>query len=138
MDDQEAFPRLAHVAVIVRSLQEGEQAFVEILGLALLGRTEVADEGVRISFLQVGEDAVELLEPLDPRGSLARYLAHRGQGVHHVAIEVGDLDAALHRARQAGLQIVGEGARPGAHGTKVAFIHPASTHGLLVELLQRG
>lgn len=90
-----------------------------------------------MAFIPVGEADLELLEPLDPGAALARFLAARGEGIHHLAFEVPDLDAALVRIRKAGLEVVGEAPRPGAHGTRIAFLHPKDTHGVLMELVER-
>ena len=89
-----------------------------------------------MGFISLGEVAIELLEPQDPQSSVARFLSTRGPGIHHLAFEVPDIEQALARARQAGMRQVGEGPRAGAHGTRVAFIYPASAHGVLVELVQ--
>lgn len=90
-----------------------------------------------MAFIPVGSADIELLEPLDPGGALARFLADRGEGIHHIAFEVSDLGAALVRIKTAGLGVVGEAPRPGAHGSRIAFLHPRYTHGVLVELVER-
>ncbi len=130
--------RLAHLAVIVRDLDAGEAACSRCLGLPSSGREDLPGEGVRVSFIPVGTARVELLEPADPHGALGKFLAARGPGVHHLALEVQDLAAAMARARAAGLRLIDPAPRTGAHGTRVAFIHPACTHGVLVELVERG
>lgn len=130
--------RVRHLAVIVRSLDAVERLYADRLGLATSGREVVPTEGVRVSFVPVGGCRIELLEPLHGEGALGRFLEARGPGVHHVAFEVGDLDVALARARRAGLRVVEPAPRPGAAGTRVAFVHPSSTHGVLVELVEPG
>ncbi len=129
--------RLRHLAVIVSSLDAAEPVFRDILGLAPAGRAAVDSEGMRVSFVPVGDSQIELLEPVDPRSALGRYLRTRGEGIHHIALEVAELRAAMERARKAGLRLIDTSPRVGAHGTRVAFIHPAGAHGVLIELVQR-
>lgn len=129
--------RLAHLAVIVRDLDAGEAVYSRCLGLPSSGREALLREGVRVSFIPAGTARVELLEPVDPRGALRKFLAARGPGVHHIALEVRDLASAMARARAAGLRLIDPAPRAGAHGTRVAFIHPAGAHGVLVELVER-
>jgi methylmalonyl-CoA/ethylmalonyl-CoA epimerase len=132
-----AVPRLAHLAVIVRD-RGGETALpVSALGLAVRERTAVPAEDVAVAFVPVGSADVELIEPLSEDGPLARFLAARGEGLHHIALAVPDVEAALAQAAAAGIRVAGPGPRPGARGTRVAFLHPASLHGLLVELVQQ-
>lgn len=128
--------RLAHVALIVRNVEASARVFGGLLGLVPTGREALAREGVRIAFVRVGGARIELMEPLDPGGALARFLAARGEGIHHLAFVVPDVKAALARARAAGLRPIDEVARPGARGARVAFLHPSSTHGVLVELME--
>lgn len=127
--------RLDHVAVAVRSLQAAVRAF-EALGLRCTHVEEVPSEGVRVAFLALGEATLEFLEPTTPAGPVARFLASRGEGVHHVALRVPDLEGALQRATAAGLEPVPPAPRPGSRGTRVAFLHPRVTAGVLVELVE--
>ena len=127
--------RLAHLGIAVQTL-DGAENLYNRLGLAVSERVAFPRESLRLGFISLGEVAIELLEPDDPQSSLARFLSTRGPGVHHLAFEVPDIEQALARARQAGMRQVGEGPRAGAHGTRVVFIHPASAHGVLVELVQ--
>ena len=131
--------RLAHLGIAVLTLESAEE-FYQRLGLAVAERTAFPQEGLRLGFISSGGVAIELLEPLDPQdpqSSLARFLATRGPGVHHLAFEVPDIERALARARGAGMDQIGDRPRAGAHDTVVAFIHPASARGVLVELVQR-
>lgn len=131
-----AGPRLRHLALIVRSLDAAESAFRAVLGLAPSGRATLAGEGARVSFVPVPNSQIELLEPTDPQGSLNRFLATRGEGIHHLAFDVPDLESAMIRARKAGWRLIGDTPRGGAHGTRIAFVHPAGTHGVLIELVR--
>jgi len=129
--------RLRHLALIVRNLDAAESLYAGKLGLIPSGRTTLDGESIRVSFVAVGESHIELLEPLDPQSALGRFLASRGEGIHHLALEIPDLPAGMTRAREAGLRLIDASPRAGAHGTLIAFIHPASTNGILVELVQR-
>ncbi len=129
--------RLRHLALAVRNLDAAEPFYDRGLGLPPAGRAELPGEGIRVSFVPVGESQIELLEPLDPLGALGRFLAARGGGIHHLALEVPDLEAAMARARRAGLRLIDAAPRPGAHGTRIAFVHPGATHGVLVELVSK-
>jgi methylmalonyl-CoA epimerase len=128
-------PRLDHVAVAVKDLQGALRAF-EALGLRCSHVEEVPAEGVRVAFLPAEDVSVELLEPTSPAGAVARFLASRGEGVHHVALRVPSLHEALTRAEAAGLRPVPPAPRPGARGTRVAFLNPKDTSGVLVELIE--
>jgi len=127
--------RLDHVAVAVRDLHSALQVF-EAVGLRCAHVEDVPDEGVRTAFLAGGEVAVELLQPTSDSGAVARFLNSRGEGVHHLALRVPDLEAALSRATTAGLSVVPPAPRPGARGRRVAFLHPRSTCGVLLELVE--
>ncbi len=123
---------VAHVGVAVTSLAEALPFYRDLLGLAVLP-PERAD-GATIVAVAAGEVRIELLEAADPASPVARYLAKRGPGIHHLCLRVPDLDAALARCRAAGCRLIDEAPRPGAHGRRVAFIHPSATAGILVEL----
>lgn len=129
--------RLAHVAVIVQDLDRTERLYARIFQFSSTGRTLVMEQGARISFLSLGSDRIELLEPHGASGALARFLTARGEGIHHLALEVPNLEQALARARAAGLEVTRERTRPGAEGSEVVFLHPRSAHGLLVEFVRR-
>lgn len=127
--------RVHHIGVAVANLEQAVESY-KALGLAVEKVEEVASEGVRVAFLPVGETLIELLEPLDPGSTVARFIAKRGPGLHHICFEVADLEAAIAQARQGGLNFVGEAPRKGAQESKVCFIHPQSLSGVLVELWQ--
>src|SRR5579859_5330137 len=129
-------PRLAHLAIIVRDLGAQTVLPLPALGLAVRDRTAVPGEGVVVAFVPVGAADVELVQPLSAGGALGRFLDGRGEGIHHVALLVPDLEAAIAKVTGAGLRMAGQGPRAGAHGTRVAFVHPSSLHGLLLELIE--
>jgi len=124
--------RIAHIGIAVRSLQEAASFYRDVLGLQL-SDPETAD-GAQIVSVPFGDYDVELLEPATPDGPIARFLARRGPGIHHVCYRVPDLPAALQRCRDLGYQLIDDAPRPGAGGRRVAFIHPKSTAGILIEL----
>jgi methylmalonyl-CoA epimerase len=127
--------RLAHLGVIVRRV-DAAAAFYRRLGLPEQARDRFPEEDVRMVFLQVAGAQIELLEPLSPAGPLNRFLIGRGEGIHHLALEVPDIDRALARARAAGIRLIDSTPRRGAHGTRVAFLHPDALHGVLIELVE--
>ncbi|OIR13033.1 MAG: methylmalonyl-CoA epimerase [Marine Group III euryarchaeote CG-Bathy2] len=127
--------RLRHVAVAVKSIDTALPLW-EALGLRLRHTEGVPSEGVRTAHLAAGGAEVELLEPLADDSPVGRFLAKQGPGLHHVALEVPDLSAALDRCSAAGLEPLGGGARDGTEGTRVAFFHPRDTGGVLLELVE--
>ncbi len=126
--------RLEHIALAVEDLEAAVALYSAILGHEEAGREEVASEGVRIAFFEAGESRIELLEAMTEDSVVGRFLARRGPGLHHIALEVADIDAALARCKAAGLETIGEAPRVGAGGRRVAFLRPGSTGGVLVEL----
>ena len=130
------FRGLSHVAIAVRDADAMARSLVEGLG-ARLGDEELLDGGaLRVVFVHLGPVTLELLEPKTPDHTVARFLDTRGPGLHHVSLEVTDLAAHLARAKAAGVKLIDETPRPGAHGTRVAFLHPKSLCGVLVELCE--
>jgi len=128
---------LDHLAIAVRSLDDSSPFWAALLGRDETGREEVPSEGVRVAFFGEGDGRVELLEPTDPESGVGRYLETRGPGLHHVCLSVPDLDAALDRAEDAGAETIPPRIREGAGGRRVAFLHPSSADGVLVELAER-
>jgi len=127
-------PRIAHIGIAVEDIGEALRFYRDVLGLAP-HPAEQAD-GATIVSLPFGESEVELLQPLDADSPIARFLARRGPGIHHVCYRVPDLDAALAEARRAGYRLVDETPRTGAGGCRIAFLHPKSTAGILIELTE--
>lgn len=123
-----------HLAIAVESLDESATFWSSLLGRNEEGREEVPSEGVRVAFFGEGEGRVELLEPTDPDSAVARYLEREGPGLHHVCLAVPDLEAALDRAEEAGAEAIEPRIREGAGGSRVAFLHPGTADGVLVEL----
>ena len=127
-------PRIAHIGIAVESLDEALRFYRDVLGL-VPHPPEVAD-GATIVSLPFGESDVELLQARDADSPIAKFIARRGPGIHHVCYRVPDLDAALRQARAAGYRLVDETPRTGAGGCRIAFLHPKSTAGILIELTE--
>lgn len=125
-----------HVAIVVEDLQEAMGFWVEALGLPLARVAEEPAEAVRVAFLPAGEGQIELLEPTDEESGVARYLQKRGPGLHHLCLEVADIDAAMTRLRAHGVELINETPRSGEGGRRYAFVHPKSAGGVLLELYE--
>ncbi len=126
-----------HIGIAVRRLEDALDRY-RALGLEPESIEEIPTEGVRAAFFPAGETRLELLESLNPEGVIARFVAKRGEGLHHVAFSTQDIGAEMARLREAGFHLVDREPRRGAHGRLVAFIHPRSAHGVLLELVQKG
>lgn len=129
---------LYHVAVAVRNIDEVEKVYETALGLKVGHREVVEDQGVRTSMLlpEKGGTAVELLEPLSDESPISKFLEKRGEGIHHICFLVDDIEAALERLKKEGVRLIDESPRPGAYHSRVAFIHPKATNGVLIELAE--
>ena len=128
---------LDHVGIAVRDVQDALRFYRDALGLEIEAPEEVASQRVRAHFVPLGASAVELLEATAPDSPIAKYLERRGPGLHHITLRVEDIRAALAQLQARGVRLIDEAPRPGAHGSLVAFVHPSSAHGVLVELVQR-
>lgn len=126
--------RIAHIGIAVRALQEALPFYRDVLGLAEVPLEDA--DGAAIVGLATGDSLVELLEAQSPDSPVGRFLARRGPGIHHICFVVDDLDAALERCRDAGIRLIDEIPRLGAEGKRIAFLHPTSTGGVLVELTE--
>jgi methylmalonyl-CoA/ethylmalonyl-CoA epimerase len=127
-------PRIAHVGIAVRALDEILPFYRDILGLPEVPLDD--SDGARIAGLQAGESLVELLEGQSPETPIGKFVAKRGPGLHHICFAVDDLDGALARCRAAGVRLIDETPRRGAEGKRIAFLHPSATAGVLVELTE--
>jgi len=130
--------KINHIGIAVKNLEASMPLYRDILGMAFEGIEEVAEQRVRVAFFAVGESRIELLEPTTPDSPVARFLEKNGEGIHHVAYQVEDVAATLERLRESGVRLIDEQPRTGAHGTKIAFLHPKATGGVLTELCQAG
>lgn len=125
--------KIDHIGIAVRNLEAAKSFYEKSLGLKVENE-EILGE-MRIAFVPVGDVNVELIESMTPDGVIAKFIAKRGEGIHHIAYEVEDLDGALEKLKEQGVRLVDETPRPGAHGTRVAFLHPKSSNGVLTELV---
>lgn len=130
--------KVNHIGIAVESIAQARPFYEQTLGLECLGEEEVADQKVRVAFFACGELRIELLEPTSPDSPVAKALAARGPGVHHVAYETDDLAAELARLKAQGVSLIDQQPRRGAHHTQIAFLHPRDTGKVLTELTQPG
>ena len=128
---------LDHIGIAVANLDEALTFYRDALGLEVEAPETVDSQRVRVSFIPAGQTALELLEATDDGSPIAKYLTKKGPGLHHITLRVDDLTAVLAQLKARGVRLIDEAPRPGAHGALVAFIHPASAHGVLVELTQK-
>jgi len=130
------FGRIDHIGVATDDLEGALALYEETLGMPLAHRETVESQGVEAALLDVGDGHVELLRPLDPDTPIGKYLAERGPGLHHVAYAVGDIDDVLAKLSDAGVELIDSEARPGIRDSRVAFLHPRSTGGVLTEIVE--
>ncbi len=126
--------RIDHIGIAVKSLDAAVEFYESALGLRCLGREEVPDQKARMAFFDVGGTHLELLEPTGDSGPIARFLERHGEGIHHLAFETDDIHQQLEQARDAGCRLINEKPVEGAGGKRIAFLHPRTTHGVLMEL----
>jgi methylmalonyl-CoA/ethylmalonyl-CoA epimerase len=130
--------KINHIGIAVQSIAATLPFYRDNLGMTCLGQEEVAEQQVKVAMLAIGESKIELLEPTSADSPVARFLEKNGQGIHHIAYEVADVAAAIAKLLADGARMIDEKPRSGAHGTKIAFVHPKSSQGVLTELCQTG
>jgi methylmalonyl-CoA/ethylmalonyl-CoA epimerase len=130
------FGRIDHIGVAVEDLDEAVSLYGDRLGMAEQHRETVEQQGVEAVLLEIGDGHVELLSPLGPETAVGKFLEKRGPGLHHVAYRTEDIDAALQSLREAGLRLIDEEPRTGIRGSRVAFVHPKATGGVLTEIVE--
>jgi methylmalonyl-CoA epimerase len=128
--------KVDHIGIATPSIEDGLAVWRDALGLKVDATEEVTEQGVKVCMLAVGDTHVELLEPLHPDTAVGKFLAKRGPGMHHIAIEVADIHASLAELKNKGARLIDETPRIGAGGCLVAFVHPSSVNGVLLELVQ--
>lgn len=129
--------KVDHVGVAVSNLDEALAIYTDLLGLKLHGTEVVEEQKVKVAFLPVGDTEIELLESTDPEGPIAKFIEKRGQGMQHIAFRVDDIEEALEQMKRKGVRLIDEKPRYGAGGARIAFLHPKSTGGVLIELCER-
>ncbi len=130
--------KINHIGIAVSSLNETLPFYRDNLGMAFKGIEEVAEQKVRVAMLAIGESKIELLEPTSEDSPVAKFIEKNGPGIHHLAYEVADIEAAIARLLADGARMIDEKPRNGAHGTRIAFVHPKSSNGVLTEICQAG
>lgn len=130
--------KINHIGIAVNSLDETIPFYRDNLGMAFKGMEEVAEQLVKVAFLEVGESKIELLEPTTHESPVARFLEKNGPGIHHIAYQVENIEAAIAKLESEGARMIDKVPRLGAHGARIAFIHPKSSNGVLTELCQVG
>jgi methylmalonyl-CoA/ethylmalonyl-CoA epimerase len=130
--------KINHIGIAVQSLDAAIPFYRDNLGMALLGIEEVAEQKVKVAMLQIGESKIELLEPTAEDSPVAKSIEKNGPGIHHLAYEVNDIEAAIAKLVAEGARMIDETPRNGAHGTRIAFVHPKTSNGVLTELCQTG
>ena len=131
------YKRLTHIGIAVRNKKSSSDLFSRLFGMSESHSEVVADQKVNAGFFKIGEAGVELLEATSPDSAIARFIEKRGEGVHHLSFEVDNIETEIARLKKEGFQMIDEKPRPGADGFRVAFIHPKSTNGVLVEISER-
>ena len=125
-----------HVGIAVKSIDEAKKFWVDTLGLKLSHIEEVPEQKARVAVLKVGETTIELVEPTSPDSPIQRFIEKRGEGLHHLTLQTDHLAEQLKELKSANVNLIDEQPRPGAGGTKIAFLHPKAAHGVLVELCE--
>jgi len=131
------FEKIDHVGIAVADLEKALAFYRDQLGLEFKGTEEVEEQKVRVAFFPVGESKIELLESTDPAGPVVKFIEKKGEGVHHLSFRVSDIEGKLKELKERGVALIDEQPRYGAGGAKIAFLHPKSTNGVLIELCER-
>jgi len=126
-----------HIGIAVNKIEEALDVFQKILSLRVEKVMSLEERKLKIAFLHVGETKIELLEPMDKEGTVAKFIEKRGEGIHHIAFTVTNIETMLSQLKEKGIQLIDEKPRMGAEGGKIAFLHPKSTKGVLIELCEK-
>jgi methylmalonyl-CoA/ethylmalonyl-CoA epimerase len=126
-----------HIGIAVKSISEALPIYKDVFGMVYEGEEIVPSQKVKVAFLLAGNTRIELLEPIDETSAIAKFIETKGEGIHHLALEVTSIKDRIAELKEKGIQLIDEEPRPGAHHTEVAFIHPKSVHRVLVELCEK-
>lgn len=129
--------KLDHIGIAVNSLEEALPFYRDCLGMSLTKIEVVEAQRVRVAFLSLGSESIELIEGTDEQSPIRRFIARRGEGIHHLCFQVANLEESLRELKEKGVRLIDEVPRQGAEGARVAFLHPASSHGVLIELKEK-
>ena len=128
--------KIDHIGIAVKSLTDAVKVYENSLGLKVAGYETVEDQGVKLAMIPLGDSRLELLEPLHAQSPVEKFMAKRGEGIHHIAVAVDNIEEALARFKASGARLIDAVPRRGAHNSRIAFIHPSSTNGVLLELVE--
>jgi methylmalonyl-CoA/ethylmalonyl-CoA epimerase len=128
--------KINHIAIAVSNLEEAAGFYQTVMGLTLSGIEVVTAQKTKVGFFKIGESNIELVQPAEPDSPLVKFLETKGQGIHHICLEVDDIEAEVKAFLEKGATMVDQKPRPGAHNTRVAFVHPKSSGGVLIELCE--
>lgn len=129
--------KIDHIGIAVANLDETLKFYEEVLGIKCIGTEVVEEQKVKTAFLPIGDTEIELLESTDKEGPIAKFIEKRGEGIQHIAYRVENIEKALEEVKSKGIRLIDEKPRKGAGGAKIAFLHPKSTFGVLIELCER-
>jgi methylmalonyl-CoA epimerase len=129
--------KIDHIGIAVKSIEKTSELFSNILGLKVAGEEIIEEQKVKVAFLPLGDSELELLESTSPDGPVARFIEKKGEGIQHIAFRVDNLEKILEKLKEDGVRLIDEKPRYGAGGAKIAFLHPKSTNGILIELSER-
>ena len=129
--------KIDHIGIAVANLDEALKLYTDVLGLEVHGTEVVEEQKVKVAFLPLGDSELELLESTSPEGPIAKFIEAKGQGIQHIAFRVDNIEQALVEMKEKGMRLIDEKPRYGAGGAKIAFLHPKSTNGVLIELCER-
>ena len=130
------FKKVEHIGIAVKNLANSQELFTKLFGKEAYKLEAVESEGVQTLFFQLGETKIELLEAKSPDSAIAKFIEKRGEGIHHIAYEVEDIESEISRLKEEGFQMIHEQPKDGADNKRIAFLHPKSTNGVLVEICQ--
>ena len=130
--------KIDHIGIAVKSLDGAVKVYEDLIGLTVSGYDQVDDQGVKVAMLPIGESRIELLEPISEESPIQKFMTKRGEGIHHIAVQVDNIHEALEKLKAAGARLIDSTPRKGTHDSLIAFVHPASTNGVLLELVQHG
>ena len=128
--------KIDHLGIAVKAVADAAKMYETVLGLKVTATDQVDDQGVKVAMIDIGESRFELLEAIRDDSPIGKFVAKRGEGLHHIAVQVDNIEASLAQLKASGVRLIDEKPRRGAHNTRVAFIHPAGTHGVLLELVE--
>jgi methylmalonyl-CoA/ethylmalonyl-CoA epimerase len=128
--------KINHIAIAVNNLEEAAKFYQNVLGLTISGVEVVTAQKTKVGFFKIGESNIELVQPSEPDSPLVKFLETKGQGIHHICFEVDDVEGEVKAYLAKGATLIDQKPRPGAHNTKIAFIHPKSSSGVLIELCE--